>query len=92
MQAIAALHAAGELPLSRLMIETDAPYMCPDKAWLPKFAKKGASEPAFTPAVCRALAAALGGAERGAGEEELARATTANARAFFGLERGSAEQ
>ena len=68
LAAIAALHGSGQLPLGRVMIETDAPFMCPDKAWLPPgagFARKGQCEPAFAPAVCRALAAALGAAGRG---------------------------
>jgi TatD DNase family protein len=72
----------GALPLNRLMIETDAPYMTPDKEWLPKAVGiKGRNEPAALPGVCRAVAAALQ-----QDIEDVARASTSNAVRFFGLD------
>lgn len=72
----------GALPLSQLMLETDAPFMKPDKEWLPdvKVIKRGQCEPCVVPAVAYAVAECLG-----VPAEEVARVTTANARAFFGL-------
>jgi TatD DNase family protein len=60
----------------RLMIETDAPFLVP-RDIRPRPSR---NEPAFLPHVLRAVAAA-----RGLPPEEVARATTATARAFFGL-------
>ena len=71
------------LRLDQILLETDAPFMAPDKAWLRKEAGLGGrkNEPAAMPAVCRAAAAALG-----VEESVLAKASTANAERFFGLE------
>jgi TatD DNase family protein len=70
--------AAPRVPLARLMIETDAPYLLP-RTLKPKPAHRR-NEPAFLPAV-------LAEASRCRGEtpEALAPATTANACRFFGL-------
>ncbi len=65
------------IPDQRLMVETDAPYLLPRTA--PKAANRR-NEPCTLPWVIRALAAA-----RGSSEEQVAAATTATARAFFGL-------
>lgn len=75
------------LTLDRIMLETDAPFMAPDKAWLPAATGLGGrkNEPAAMPAVCRAFAAAIG-----ADEATVAQASTANARRFFGLAERSA--
>ena len=71
------------LTLNQIMLETDAPFMAPDKVWLRKETGLGGrkNEPAAMPAVCRAAAAALG-----VDETVLAKASTANAVRFFGLE------
>ena len=71
------------LSLDQIMLETDAPFMAPDKVWLQKETGLGGrkNEPAAMPAVCRAAAAALG-----VDETVLAKASTANAVRFFGLE------
>ncbi|MFQ5533236.1 MAG: TatD family hydrolase [Sphingomonadales bacterium] len=60
-----------DLPLDRILVETDAPFLAP----VPKRGKR--NEPAFT-----ALTAARVAEVRGIGVEEFARATTAN---FFRL-------
>ena len=71
------------LTLDQIMLETDAPFMAPDKVWLQKETGLSArkNEPAAMPAVCRAVAAALS-----VKESILAKASTANAERFFGLE------
>jgi len=67
-----------DIPANRLMIESDAPYLLPrDIRPAPKSRR---NEPAFLTYVARAIAAA-----RGEAPEALASATTATARAFFGL-------
>lgn len=73
---------AGALPLENLLLETDAPFMKPDKAYLPdvKALKRGQCEPCIVPAVCRAVAECLE-----LPPEHVATITTANACAFFGL-------
>lgn len=63
-----------QIPLDRLVVETDAPYMTP----VPLRGKP--NRPAYVRWVNAALAAALG-----ISEEACAAATTANARRFFGL-------
>jgi len=75
--------ASGALPLSRLMIETDAPFMRADRAYLPagvKSLRRGQCEPCCTPAVVYAVAELMG-----LPPAEVARATTANVKAFSGL-------
>jgi TatD DNase family protein len=63
-------------PADRLLVETDSPYLAP----VPKRGKE--NEPAFVTFVGAAVAEA-----RGETVEEVARATDANARRLFGLER-----
>lgn len=66
--------AAREIPLDRLLVETDSPYLSP----IPHRGKP--NEPRNVADVGAALAAALGRPV-----EEIAEATTANARRVFGL-------
>ncbi|MBV9290583.1 MAG: TatD family hydrolase, partial [Hyphomicrobiales bacterium] len=63
---------ARDAPLDRLLIETDAPYLAP----VPHRGKR--NEPAFVAATARVIAEA-----RGIAVEELANATSANARRLF---------
>ena len=76
----------------RLLLETDAPFMMPDKTYLPSSLQKrlglrgGKNEPAVLPAVCRALADALG---RDA--SDVARETTEASQAFFGFDGASSD-
>ncbi|MDN3557734.1 TatD family hydrolase [Halomonas maura] len=69
----------GEIPLERLMVETDCPYLLPRN--LPAKLKGRRHEPALLPWIVREIAH-----WRGLTEAELAQATTATARAFFGLD------
>lgn len=62
------------VPLSQLMIETDAPFMMPTGG-------RGRNEPSNLPAILRTVAEC-----HGVGEDDAARATTANAVEFFQLE------
>ena len=79
------------VPVGRLMLETDAPFMSPDKAWLPAATARqlgvrgGKNECAVLPAVARALADAMG-----CDAADLATATAATASAFFGLDAADA--
>jgi TatD DNase family protein len=68
--------AAREVPLDRLLVETDCPYLAPQ-------GQRGRrNEPALVRGVLEVLAA-----ERGATFEDLARATARNAARLFGLDR-----
>lgn len=64
-------------PLGRLMIETDAPYLLP-RGVRPLRARR--NEPMYLSHVCAAVAQVMGRSP-----EEVAAATTRNARAFFRL-------
>ncbi|NEW07871.1 YchF/TatD family DNA exonuclease [Paenibacillus sp. SYP-B3998] len=67
------------VPLDRLMIETDAPFLTPrDLAVKPQ---EGRNEPAFLPHIAKSIAACLGKAP-----EEVAEVTTRTAKSFFGLQ------
>lgn len=66
---------AGQLPLDRLFVETDAPYLAP----VPFRGKR--NEPAYVRHVLDTLALASG-----VSSEEMASMTTANARRFFSIE------
>lgn len=70
--------AVPEIPLDRLMIETDAPYLLP-RTLEPKPDTRR-NEPVYLREVVRVIAGTIGIAE-----EELARATTANAERFFAI-------
>lgn len=67
---------ARRVPLDRLMVETDAPFLVP----VPWRGRRKRNEPALVVDVARALAAL-----RGLPFEELAEATTRNFRALFGV-------
>lgn len=62
------------VPLDRLLIETDSPYLAPQGH------RGKRNEPSFLPATCACLAGVLG-----VEVEELARQTAENAQRFFGL-------
>ena len=66
--------AAREVPLERLLVETDAPWLAP----LPQRGQR--NEPAFVPEVLACIAA-----ERGMPASELAEITHANSARLFGL-------
>jgi TatD DNase family protein len=68
---------AATVPLDRLMVETDSPFLAP----VPRRGRP--NEPAYLPYVAAGLASALG-----VTLEEVERATTANAEGFFGLPGG----
>lgn len=67
---------ATEIPLEHLMIETDAPYLAPH----PYRGKR--NEPAFVPLVAEEIARL-----KGLTVEEIAQATTTNAKNFFGIDK-----
>ena len=73
--------AVPHIPLERLLLETDAPYLLP-RDLAPKPASRR-NEPAYLPHIASAVAAL-----RGASLESLAAATTGNARRLFGLATG----
>jgi TatD DNase family protein len=64
-------------PLDSLLLETDCPFLAPQPV------RGRTNEPAFLPYICQGVAQAAGVAP-----EEAARATTAAARAAFGLHGG----
>jgi TatD DNase family protein len=66
--------AARQVPLDRLLVETDSPYLAPEPR------RGGRNEPTRVADVARSLAAALGKSF-----EEIAERTTENARRLFGL-------
>jgi len=72
----------GDLPLSQLMIETDCPFMMPDKCYLPADVgiEGRRNEPCAMPGICAAVAECLGESP-----ERVAEVTTQNATVFFGL-------
>lgn len=65
---------AGWMPLDRMLLETDAPYLAPH----PYRGKR--NEPGFVPVIAAKIAEL-----RGISSDELAAATTANAERLFGL-------
>lgn len=71
-RAVEIREAAARLPLERIVVETDCPYLPPQKL------RGKRCEPAHT-----ASSAAMVAALRGVNLEEIARATTANARRLF---------
>ena len=70
--------AVARVPLDRLLLETDAPFLTPRD--LQPRPPKGRNEPAFLPHVLSAVARCMGRAP-----EEVAASTTATARRLFGL-------
>lgn len=66
---------SAEIPLDRILLETDAPFLTPE----PKRGKR--NEPSYVPYIAAKLAEV-----RGISVEEVAAATTANAVRLFGLE------
>ena len=70
-------HSATRVPLDRLMIETDAPYLTPEP-----HRKVRPNEPCFVPYVARFLAG-----QRGVDEAVFITSVDANAERFFGLSR-----
>ena len=71
--------AARAVPLDRLLIETDSPYLIP-RTIKPSKARPKRNEPCLLPHVAAAIAAA-----KGLTIEEVAAATSANARRVFNL-------
>ena len=80
-RAEALAEAIRAVPLERLLVETDAPYLVP-RSIVPAKARPRRNEPCLLPHVAAAVAAA-----RGIDVAQLAAATTANAERVFGLGR-----
>jgi TatD DNase family protein len=74
--------AVPHVPVDRLMLETDAPYLLPRD--LPQKPASRRNEPAFLPHIARAVAAL-----RDENPADLAATSTQNARVFFGLPGGA---
>ena len=70
--------AVRSLPLTRVLVETDAPYLTP-RTLRPK-PKKGTNEPAFLPHIVHELAGYMG-----VDASELARAATLNTQELFAV-------
>lgn len=76
------LHAfIGAIPLSQLMIETDAPYLMPRVKPRPPLTSKRRNEPCTLPYILEEIAK-----HSPHSVEHIARTTTANARRFFRLD------
>ena len=71
----------GGIPLEKLMIETDAPYLMPRVKPRPALRSKSRNEPCTLPFVLSELAK-----HRPENEEDIAKQTTINATQFFGLD------
>ncbi|MCA9545095.1 MAG: TatD family hydrolase, partial [Myxococcales bacterium] len=69
---------APRIPLDRLLVETDAPYLVP-RSLRPK-PRGGRNEPAFLPHIVEVIAQALGQPVAA-----VAAASTANAERLFGI-------
>ncbi len=69
-----------DIPLPRIMIETDAPYLAPRVKPKPDLASSRRNEPCTLIHIAQAIAH-----HSGHSVEQVAHETTANARAFFGL-------
>ena len=72
------LNAVSHLPLERVLIETDAPYLLPRD--LTEKPRNRRNEPSFLPHILERLAAAMGQSP-----EAVAAASSANAETLFGL-------
>jgi TatD DNase family protein len=72
-------HVASRIPIDRLLVETDSPYLSPEP-----LRGKRPNEPARVVHTARAIAQA-----RGISDHELAARTTENARRLFGLQQSS---
>ncbi len=71
--------AVKEIPLDRVMLETDAPYLLP-RDLSEKPLKKGRNEPCYLPHIAEAVSRYMG-----VGREELEQAALANTKRFFNL-------